>query len=1707
MKSMNYLYKHAAAISAAVILLQGVGTGLPAPKLIPLGTVRSAAEFSAMLTASAEPEAEPFEVLCCDPASGQILCDGRPVGESYGGFTVSDGTLTADSVSGSGEQLTAEQAAEAMGCEIVTEADGSLTVRSPFQTARLVVSSSQAVDPLGGSITAEGYNGLHVIQYDSPQAAYQAYRSYQQNSSVRFVQPDKIRYADSTAVPEAETAGLTAAEDTKSWGYDAIGTADYLAWLKEHNPELPEITVAVLDSGIYAEHSWFQGRIQENGIDCTDSSAFSLNDQHGHGTHCAGIICQNTPESVKILPVKVIADDGYGTDLMIYCGMMYAVEQKADVISMSLGGDGDSPLMLEGMRSISEADIPCCVAAGNSAYDANYSSPGCYDAAICISAVWYDAGSETAPDYTDPKGYVFCMFSNNGTCVDFTAPGQDIISAGIDAPDALVPMTGTSMAAPFAAAACADLLSAKPEMKTAELRKMLCDHAIRLPDPPNGNMTAAACYGNGLINLRGAFTSSAYLAPPVITVFGAEGEGPNYEAEKSVTLSFVSENPDDTIYYTLDGSEPDAQNGTLYIGKFQLNRSASIRAAVIRSGACSKSTAAFICIGGKEINTPFTIENGVLIEYNGVMRELDLTNNFSGDYLKAIGDRAFMNSNVRSVILPDSVTSIGSRAFYGTPLEQLTGNGVTEIGDYAFANTVLWELVTAKLEKLGTGAFMNCELLPCSPALSDALTEIPDHAFEHCYQMETLQFDTEKLTKIGEFAFAGIAFSGALNLPKLQKLSAGAFSESQITAVTLPETITVLEREVFNTCTALKALNAPGVTELGPLALYSCDLSEKSIDYSKLKKLGRVSLIGLNVGDTPVFFDALEEIEEQAVGATVGGAFIFPTLTKTEEDTFIATENLIWLPNAESVVLNTEGMKSLRISEKLKTAEIRSASACSYIIGPKESCIRAEAEKFSIPYFPEQTLITEQSRINVQPGKPFTLYAAYVKDPETWLTWYEITDGKEEKAPADAVINEGNSFDLNRSAFTGTRSTAGTYQFRAVLTGPDGILESKDITVNVAEKAPSALPDDLNYTLDKTLSINAKRVYSIGEPILFTPTSEKFTFYTDTACTVRLVAENRNVHVNGMLESRVFGTSSSVSDTQITEMHEGFNQLWLDTGVNKSVFKMPLTFRLEKVQSELKQAKIIPLNTEYTGKPVRPAFRVTMDDKLLEEGKDYQIGKDLTVTDAGRYQVTLTGIGDYYGEVIRTFTVLPKTDGTLPALTEGTQTVSLGTDPAVYSWTPDKEQYGITADSLNCSILTVYAPDGTAMESLSGTGYRYSLLTVEPGKTYKISVSNLYQTEKGKVTFSLIPDCRLLDDAEIGITEVVMYGMQPVCTLTENGKVLEEGTDYTVCLIGTQRHLGRAYLAFRGCGSYIGETEVTYCIAPERIGSYPDAPADGQPEPVTLQDGKPVQCEKTCFPGTVQKYSFTAPYDYNYTLTLPDHEQQNISVLYYINGDVPRLTEETEVKLELKKNDSLEILVISDYMLYNVIQDLPRPYSVCIEGKPAEFELTADGIRYHIAASGEAAVIGVTDDTRALKIPANIKDPETGAVYPVRDIDPLAFAPFAEACTFYTTKGSIIHELCVNQDYHYILTDSDFAQSGDINGSGSPDYHDVILLQKFLTESDGVTFTAAQAAAADLNQDGCIDLRDLFALMQQLEPPAETVSLAELPFFENDQIS
>ncbi|QQZ28034.1 S8 family serine peptidase [Thiothrix subterranea] len=127
-------------------------------------------------------------------------------------------------------------------------------------------------------------------------------------------------------------------EDTgamSTWGVNAVG-ADASAF------DGAGVTVAVLDTGIDADHPAFTGveLVQQ------DFSGSGNGDLQGHGTHCAGTIfgrdvdgtCIGVARGVpKALIGKVLGDNGGGDSDMLFRGIFWAVDQGARVISMSLG--------------------------------------------------------------------------------------------------------------------------------------------------------------------------------------------------------------------------------------------------------------------------------------------------------------------------------------------------------------------------------------------------------------------------------------------------------------------------------------------------------------------------------------------------------------------------------------------------------------------------------------------------------------------------------------------------------------------------------------------------------------------------------------------------------------------------------------------------------------------------------------------------------------------------------------------------------------------------------------------------------------------------------------------------------------------------------------------------------------------------------------------------------------------------------------------------------------------------------------------------------------------------------------------------------------------------------------------------------------------------------------------------------------------------
>jgi subtilisin family serine protease len=128
-----------------------------------------------------------------------------------------------------------------------------------------------------------------------------------------------------------------AAAATDSWGIAAVG-ADKSRFTGAG------VTVCVLDTGIDANHAAFNGV----NLVTNDFSGDGIDDVVGHGTHCAGTILGRDVGGQRIgiargvetaLIGKVLGNDGSGSSEMLFNGMTWALQQKANIISMSLGFD------------------------------------------------------------------------------------------------------------------------------------------------------------------------------------------------------------------------------------------------------------------------------------------------------------------------------------------------------------------------------------------------------------------------------------------------------------------------------------------------------------------------------------------------------------------------------------------------------------------------------------------------------------------------------------------------------------------------------------------------------------------------------------------------------------------------------------------------------------------------------------------------------------------------------------------------------------------------------------------------------------------------------------------------------------------------------------------------------------------------------------------------------------------------------------------------------------------------------------------------------------------------------------------------------------------------------------------------------------------------------------------------------------------------
>lgn len=241
-----------------------------------------------------------------------------------------------------------------------------------------------------------------------------------------------------------------------------------------------DIIVALLDTGIDTTHpDLTSNRIP--GYNFVEENS-SVQDAHGHGTTVAGIVGAEIDNlegiagisQSSLMPVKVVADNGYYTNSDLAQGLIYAADQGAHIISMSLSGDMSEVLDAAIRYAWDEGCFICC-SAGND----NADSSAWPAAHPCVMSV----GATDASDGRYSR-------SNYGQNVDVFAPGYEIFTTQLGG--SYNRFSGTSMASPQVAGIAALVWSVNPACTNIDICEAITSSADTI-EVDIGQVLRAAC--------------------------------------------------------------------------------------------------------------------------------------------------------------------------------------------------------------------------------------------------------------------------------------------------------------------------------------------------------------------------------------------------------------------------------------------------------------------------------------------------------------------------------------------------------------------------------------------------------------------------------------------------------------------------------------------------------------------------------------------------------------------------------------------------------------------------------------------------------------------------------------------------------------------------------------------------------------------------------------------------------------------------------------------------------------------------------------------------------------------------------------------------------------------------------------------------------------------------------------------------------------
>lgn len=782
------------------------------------------------------------------------------------------------------------------------------------------------------------------------------------------------------------------------------------------------------------------------------------------------------------------------------------------------------------------------------------------------------------------------------------------------------------------------------------------------------------------------------------------------------------------------------------------------------------------------------------------------------------------------VVLPKSLTEIGRSSFYDCDslTEIALPDSVELIDDYAFSNCdgLINIELPAELVKIGGLAFNECKNLE-SVTFNDKLETICGSAYSACPKLNNLIIP-DSVKTIGQEAFSDCTGLEEICISEgLENLGTGVFYNCiSLQKVNLPSSLKYLPGETFQNCTSLIEIFIPssitagntnssygdfegctnlkkiefesGITELPELICRNCTSIETVV-------------LPDTIEDLRWAFDSVDNIDFYIIGSKMTTYYTLKnngvsedhiimasdiayvlnggTLTELSPTAYAKSDEFIFVPDPYREHYKFEGWY---LDEKLSRAAGEHAENKTNIsIEGIKGTITLYA-KWSGPYYTvtfdagEYGILLESANdsIELKIDTPIgqlpnvDIKPEYDENNASFIGWY-TKDGK--------LITE-------ESVFSGDN-----YEI---------VLEARYRNIKKKVEAPFASKDSGTITRGTEVSLYSTR-------------NNAFVYYTvdgtepnsNSSLYVEPIVINEDTVLKAIAVKDGFNNSDivtynyTVEDSELTQGEVNDSDLPEGGTLEEKIDSIPEDFWIADIEDQA-----------YTGRQIKPEFRVYYGKKLLVEKQDYTVSYKNN-TNVGTAQIIVNGKGNYTGKFEKTFSITPlDITGDLAELED--LYVLYNSKKA------QKPSFTVKANGKKLSINKEYKVEWINENNETNGGCKEARsydVVISGINNYKGSVtkhfviSNPEQVLMSKVSIAKIPDQKYDDWLKDGDENVLVT---PKLNVTYKKNPLVAGKDYTV-EYKNNSSIGTATAVIHGTGTtYAGSKSISFKIVGTNITSF-----------------------------------------------------------------------------------------------------------------------------------------------------------------------------------------------------------------------------------------------------------------------------------------------